>query len=81
MPIVIDTIGAFIDHGQKLRYRCGDCGNTSEVDLMKLAEKYGRDRSLYTEPRLVFVCGRCGSRDGKAIVSSANAGGVGGAHT
>lgn len=60
---VSGSIGSLIEYSHNLSAYCKDCGHTAQLDLEKLALKFGRDHS-YLAPHLTpkLRCVACGSK-------------------
>lgn len=71
MPaITVSTIGDLIDRHYSLTAWCQKCGNR-EVDLEKLAAKYGRDASyIVGETPIKIVCAECRAGPLRYVISA-----------
>lgn len=70
----IDTIGALIDHGFRLSIHCENqfCRHNALLDLVALAERFGRDFVTIGRPNPLTArmrCSKCGGKDLGLILS------------
>lgn len=71
-----NTIGAWLDQGDRVTAQCGDCGHSVELDLEALATRLGRDFKSVGNPNPLAARLRCAKCRGKAISLSISPGGT-----
>lgn len=60
-PVIIETLGALIEHGHTMSAQCETCRHSARVDLEALAGRIGRDW-VYVGARPPLTCSACGGR-------------------